>query len=182
VFFGLADARHFRRGINHRRDGVVIHMAGFSRDVLDAGDGLVFGLVRQHRAFAYIADGPDARNARLVMRIGDDAAAPVQLHADGDEAEIFRVSLAADANQNDVRFDLRLGTALRGFERDGQAAGGFLHANHLGGKLKLHALLGEDALEVLPDLAIESRRDAVQEFDHRHFAAEPAPYRAKLEA
>ena len=31
------------------------------------------------------------------------------------------------------------------------------------------------------DLAVEARRDAVEEFDHRHLAAQPPPHRAQFE-
>jgi hypothetical protein len=63
--FRLAHTRHFRRGVDDRWNGVVIHVARAARDVLDAGDRFVFRLVRQHRAFAAIADRPDAANIRL---------------------------------------------------------------------------------------------------------------------
>jgi hypothetical protein len=59
LFLGFADHRDFRIGVNHRRNGVVIHVPGAARDDFRAGDSLVFRLVRQHRAFAYVADGPD---------------------------------------------------------------------------------------------------------------------------
>ena len=41
--------------------------------------------------------------------------------------------------------------------------------------------LVSDALELLGDLAVHARRDAVEELDHRHLGAEPAPHRAQLQ-
>ena len=43
-------------------------------DALDAGDRFVLCLVRQHRAFAAIADGTDAFNIGAEFVVGGDAA------------------------------------------------------------------------------------------------------------
>ena len=44
-----------------------------------------------------------------------------------------------------------------------------------------HALLLQDALELLADLGVHAGQDAVEKFDHRHLRAEAAPHRAELE-
>ena len=49
-------------------------------------------------------------------------------------------------------------------------------------ELELEALLFENALELLGDLAIHARQDAVEIFDHRDLGAEAAPDRAEFEA
>ena len=72
---------------------------------LGAGHGFVFGLVRQHRAFAAIADGPDARDIGLEMRVGDDAAALVERDADLVEAQIVDEGAPPDGDQHDVGLD-----------------------------------------------------------------------------
>ena len=75
---------------------------------------------------------------------------------------------------------VRLLAAGGRLDRDDERAVFFLHADDLGRKLELHPLPGEDALELLAHLAVETRRDAVEEFDDRDFAAEPAPHRTEL--
>src|SRR6185437_6563413 len=68
-FLRLADARNFRRGVDDSGDRIVVDVAGLARDPFGAGDGLVFRLVRQHRALAAIADRPDAGNIGGVVRV-----------------------------------------------------------------------------------------------------------------
>ena len=79
------------------------------------------------------------------------------------------------------RLDRLFLAAGRRFDRDDQRAAFLLHADDLGRELELHALLGQDALELLADFAVEARRDAVEEFDDRHFAAQTPPHRAEFE-
>ena len=57
-----------------------------------------------------------------------------------------------------------------------------LHLGDLGAELELEALLPEDALELLGDLAVHAGQDAVEILDHRHLGAEAAPHRAELQA
>ena len=105
-----------------------------------------------------------------------------QLHADLVEAEPFDERPPADADQHDI--------GLHGL---GRAAFGRLDASSvtpapvvsalvtLRAQLELQPLLGERALELLGDLVVDARRDAVEELDHRHLRAEPPPHRAQLE-
>src|SRR3974390_2554805 len=47
--------------------------------------------------------------------------------------------------------------------------------------MKRQALSLQETLELFGDLAVKPRRDAIQEFDDGHFAAEPAPNRTEFE-
>ena len=49
-------------------------------------------------------------------------------------------------------------------------------------EVELETLLLQQALELLGDFAVHARQDAVEEFDDRHFGAEPPPDRAEFEA
>ena len=146
------------------------------------GDGFVFGLVRQHGAFAAIADGINARHIGFVMRVGDDAAAFVQRNAHLVQAQTVGIGPPSDGDQHDIGFDHGLVAARGGLDRDGQAGLLFLHARNLGGKLEGNALLGEDALKRFGDFQVDSRRDAVEEFDHRHIAAQTFPDRTQFQS
>ena len=68
-----------------------------------------------------------------------------------------------------------------GSMRDWQAVFLFLDTHHLGGKLERDALLGKDALKRLGHFQIHAGGDAVEEFHHRHFAAQPLPDRTQLQ-
>ena len=92
--------QYVRTGVetDHQADrGTIPRLAG---DDFGAGGGFVFGLVRQHGAFAAIADGIDARHIGAIVVIGDDPAALVEqnvlrldvpvdvvLHVQGDQGQ-----------------------------------------------------------------------------------------------
>ena len=82
LLLGLADRSNLRRGIDHARDHVVIHVTRLPGQDLGDGDAFVLGLMRQHRPGNDIADGVDAGHVRRIMRIDLDAPAIVGLHAD----------------------------------------------------------------------------------------------------
>ena len=50
----------------------------------------------------------------------------------------------------------------------------------LGRQFENHALLFEQALRLAAHLAVHAGQHAVEEFDHRHFGAEPPPHRAQF--
>ena len=50
------------------------------------------------------------------------------------------------------------------------------------GELEAHALLHQDALQGARHLGVGAGQDAVEELDHHHLGAEPAPHRAELQA
>src|ERR1043166_5959737 len=181
LLFRLADAGHFRRGIDHGRNGVVIHVPGATRDSLDAGHRFVFRLVGQHGAFSAIADGPDVLDVGLEFRIGDHAPPLVERHANILQAEIVSIRNAPDGDEDHVWLEDLLCPASHRLDPDGDRVATFFHADDLGGQLELHALARQDALEMLGNLAVQPRGDAVEEFHHRHLAAEPAPHAAQLE-
>ena len=54
-------------------------------------------------------------------------------------------------------------------------------AGDLGREFECHALLGQDALELLADFGIHAGQDAVEEFDDDDLRAEAAPHRAELQ-
>ena len=55
------DAGQFRIRVNDAGDNVIVHVPGFARDQFDAGDALLLGFVRQHRAGNDVADRVNAR-------------------------------------------------------------------------------------------------------------------------
>jgi hypothetical protein len=71
--------------------------------------------------------------------------------------------------------------ALDRLEADLGALSGFLHPGHLGAELELHALLGENPLELLGDVAVHAAEDRVEILDHGHLGAEPRPDRAHFQ-
>src|ERR1051326_9580229 len=153
-------------------------MTGATGDGRHTGHRFVLRLVGQHGAFAAVADGPYTVDIGLEMRIGDHAAALIERHADVLEAETVRVRNATAGDEDHVCLDALPGPAGHRLNRDGDSVATFFHADDLGGQLELHPLARQDALELLGDVAVQPRGDAVEEFHHRHLAAEPAPHAA----
>ena len=93
------------------------------------------------------------------------------------------IGAAADRHQHDVGLD-RLGRAALGRlhrQRDAVVAASRRLVT-LVAELELQALLGQHALERLGDLAVHAGHDAVEELDHRHLGAQPAPDAAQFQA
>src|SRR5690606_24480167 len=122
-------------------------------DDLGADAAFVLGLVSQHRAADHVADGVDAGHARAELVVDVDAAALVELHASLLQSESLGVRTAADGEQDDVAFD-DLGLAALGrLDRDRGALVGSLRAGDLHAGADLEALLAEQPVHHLRDLA-----------------------------
>ena len=119
---------------------------------------------------------------RAVMRVDDDAAALVALHAGFVETEAIGEGPPADGDEHDVGLQ-NLGGAARGrLDRDLQRLAALVDRGHLAGQAEGHALAGEDALRLAGHFAIEAGQDAVEEFHDRDFRSEPPPDRTEFQA
>src|ERR1700733_9937914 len=155
-------------------------MAGLAGQNFGNRDAFVLSLVRQHRAGHDIADRIDALQAGGEMRIDLDAAPIVERNARFLQAKTFGERYAADANQNDVSFDLLSGPSGRGIHLRDQRLARVVDAGDLGAELERKPLLLEDALELFCSLAVHTGQDAVEKFDHSDLRAQPVPDRAEF--
>ncbi len=96
------------------------------------------------------------------------------------QAEALSVGNAADRDQHHVGLQLfrssprgRLDLRDQGFARG-------VNGGDLGAELERKALLFENALELLGDLGVIARQDAVEKFHHGDLRAEPVPHRAEF--
>ena len=96
LLFGHSNASQLGIGVNDSGDRIIINMAIFSRDPLDAGDPLVLGLMRQHRTCDHVADRVNAIDFRFEMFVDLDSFFLIQLDADFLRAESFAKRLASD--------------------------------------------------------------------------------------
>ena len=182
LFLGFADGGDFRIGIDHVRNHVVVHMAGLAGEDFGDRDAFLLRLVRQHRPGDDVADGIDAGDIGAEMRIDDDAAAIVLLHAGGFEAEAFGVGHAPDRDQHDIGFErLRCAAARGRLDLYLERLAGGIDRGDFRRQLERQPLLLQHAMELLGDFAVDARQDVIEEFDDRHFGAEPPPHRAELE-
>ena len=155
-------------------------MAGLAGDDLCRGHTFFFRFVREHRAGDGVADRVDAGGGSAQMRIDNDAAAIILLHADRFEAKSFSERHTANRHQNDVGFH-RLGRAAARcrFDFDLQRLAGVVDRSDFRRKLERHALLLQQAMKLARDLAIDARQDVIEELDDRYLrrraAATPSP-------
>ena len=101
----LSDRGDLGIGVDHVRDDVVVHMAGFAGDDFRHRRALIHCLVRQHRAGDRVADGVDAGHVGREASIDHDAALVVRLHPDGFETKSIGKRHAPDRHQHDIGFD-----------------------------------------------------------------------------
>src|SRR5579864_854817 len=87
LLFGFADGGDLLISVNHVRNDVVVHMAGLAGENFGDRDAFLLRLVGQHRAGDDVTDRIDAGNVGAEVRIDDDAAAIVLVHADAFETE-----------------------------------------------------------------------------------------------
>ena len=105
------------------------------------------------------------------MVIDDDHAA---LHRDAErlEAEVPSVRPPPDRDQHDVGLHrLRL-AAAGGLDRRLHGFAHFLDLRHLVAEMEREALLFQQPLELLGDLAVHAGKDAVEELHHGDLGAE----------
>src|SRR4051812_16802075 len=111
----------------------------------------------------------------------DDDAPFFHRHAGGFEAEALRVRPAAGGDQHDIRSYRLGGAAGDRLHRHGRAGRTGLNTRDLAGELEDKTLLLQHALELLGDITIHARQDAVEELDDGNVRAEAPPDRAELE-
>ncbi len=111
-----------------------------------------------------------------------DLAAIVRLQPDLFETETLGVRTSADRHQHHVRLD-RLGGAAGGrLQRKRDRAAVDLRARDLGRQAQFEALLLEDLVQFLADLAVHARQDLVEELHDRDLSAKTPPHRSKLQS
>src|SRR6266478_4830571 len=180
LLFSLADSRHFRRGIHHARDNVVIHMPRLAGEDFRNRDAFVLGLMGQHRTRHDVTDGIYALHAGGEMRVDLHAAAIVEHDTGFLQAETLGVGNAADRDQHHVGLQLfRLATRGR-FDLGDQRFARCVDGGDLGTQFEGKALLLENALKLFCHFAVIARQDAIEKFHHRDLRTEPVPHRAEL--
>jgi hypothetical protein len=104
LIFGNADAGQLRVGVNDAWDRVVIYVAGFSGNDLNAGNAFIFGLVREHRAGNDVANGVDSFDIRPKMLVDLDPFSLIKFDPNFFCAETLAKRLAPNRHQHLVGF------------------------------------------------------------------------------
>ena len=178
----LADPRHLRVRVDHRRNHVVVHVAEAVLDQLDGRNALFLGLVRQHRTERRITNALDALARRVVLVINHDAATLVHLDTHGLKVQATRHRATTDRHEHHIRFQLLRLAILLHLSLDRHLVAAFLDRRHLRAELKLETLLLQNLLERSHQLTIHARTtNRVLELDHRHLRTQTAPHTAELQ-
>jgi hypothetical protein len=104
----LANPSDLGVGVHDAGDGAVVDVAVVLGDVLDGGNGLLLGLVGEHRAEGAVTDDADVRDLGAVLLVDHETATVVGLKTDLLEAETGGVGTAADGNKADISVELEI--------------------------------------------------------------------------
>lgn len=102
----LTDPCDLGVGVHDGGNGVVVDVAVSLGNVLDDGDGLLLGLVGEHRTEGAVTDDTDVRDLGAVFLVNDQAAAVVGLETNVLKAKTGRVWATTDGDEDDVCFEL----------------------------------------------------------------------------
>ena len=75
LVFGFADAGHFGMRVGDGGNHVVVDVSVAGHEPLDAGHGLVLGLMGEHRTANDVPHGENARDDRVEMLVDRNATA-----------------------------------------------------------------------------------------------------------
>src|SRR5689334_6447791 len=160
------DAADTRLRISGSRDAVLIHRSHrLACDVRDRHHAFGRGhMGKLRRARHNIADGVNARLAGALKLVHFNET-PVELHTRAFEADVIRVRLAPDGNQQSLRFHGFI-LAVRQSRCEAHAGISSLDVAHLGAGFDANAALLEVALQILRDVLVFHRHNARQHLKH----------------
>src|SRR5688572_16974463 len=180
LFLGEPDPGDLRRGIDHRRNRLVVHFRNLAGDQLGDHHAFFLALVREHRAAHEIADRPDVRGSRTALVIDSDEATLVDLYTRALAEQILRERPAADRHHDLVDFDALLALRVGVFQL--HTGGALVRARHLCAETNVEPELLEVLERFLRYGAIGRRQERIERFEHDHFCTETSPDAAELEA
>ena len=184
LLLGLADGGDLRERVDDVGDHVVVHVARLAGEDLGHRHALVLGLVRQHRT---------RRSRRRWRRCRARWSGSARRRRCASWRRARRRRLPGRGLPCRARGRWRPAPrrppppCRRRRRRAGSmatlwpaAAPG--DARHLARSLKLMPCLARMRWRAARHLGVDAGQDAVEELDHQHLGAEPAPHRAELEA
>lgn len=107
VLLSLADPSHLGVGVDDGGDGSVVDVAVTALDVLNSGDALLLGLVRQHGSKSHVANALDVGHGGVELVVDNDTALAVDLTASSLEVQTLCEWPASDSDENDVGLELK---------------------------------------------------------------------------
>src|SRR6185295_18339435 len=168
-----------RRGVDHRRNGLVVHFAELAGDQVGDHHSFFFTLVREHWPAHKVADGPDVRRGGPALVIDGDEATLVDLHAGAVTEQIFGIRATANRYDDLVDLDALLAFGIGVFQL--HAARTLVCASDLCAETDVEPELFEVFERFLRHCAICHRQKCLERFQHDDFGAQALPHTAKLQ-
>ena len=116
-FFGVTDRSHFRVGVDHSRNGIVVDMRVLPCDAFNCEDTLIFGFVGQHGSSDNVTYGQNILDVGLKVVIDDDSAFVVDFDACFVEVETGCVRFTASGYEDVLSFEGLLVAAFDRFDK-----------------------------------------------------------------
>jgi hypothetical protein len=102
LFFGAADPRDLGRGVDHRRNHVVIHVRVPTGDAIGDRDTLFLAFVREHRAAHAVTHRPHVLGSGVTVIVDFHKAARIDTDARALGEQTFGIRTTPDADDQFV--------------------------------------------------------------------------------
>mmetsp|Transcript_15963 Transcript_15963/g.27972 ORF Transcript_15963/g.27972 Transcript_15963/m.27972 type:complete len:287 (-) Transcript_15963:769-1629(-) len=182
-FFRFAHIGHFRLGVYHTWNGIVIYVRLWTaRNKLDACNTLVFGLVRKHRSLDNITNGKDVGHVGAEAMVDIDSALVVCLDTHILQAELGSVWHSANRHEHIICGQGGCISPRRILKTERHIGVRRLGRGDLGLELKVHTLLLQNPQKVGGQLRIQARANAIHKFDNGHFSTQSSPHGSQLQS
>src|SRR6266446_2912807 len=162
LVFGETDAGKLGIRVDDASDRLVVYVACFACNDFDGGHSFIFRLVREHRPSDHIPNGVNAFHVCSEMLVYFNALLFIELDTNFVHAHAFRKWAASDGHEHFVSVEFQLLAIFR--HGDSCAAVVDLHRDDLRLEMKCHPLCGEQTLEQIRKLQIESDGNSRQKF------------------
>src|SRR6185503_13802396 len=177
---GEAHGRNLGPGVDHRRDGLVVHVRRLTGDHLRRHHAFLLGLVREHRSGHAVADGVHVRQVGAHLVVDEDFAAAAHGETEPAGIDAGERGAATDGDEHVIALDGLLCAILLEVEQHAIAIAPAAHDS--GGRADLETLTPENAIALLHDVVVHAGKNGGHELDDGDPSAEAAPHGSELEA
>ena len=178
--FTLTHPRHFRMGINDRRNQIIVHSGFLPGNDLGHHNALFTALVSQHGTTHNVTDGIYTGNISRTAIIDKYKATFVQINAGVRRQQIFRIRPATNGHNQLVKGKL-LFVALSVLIGNFNLITLDLRAGYPGPKTDIQPLFFEDFQGLFGNLLISQRQEGIERLKHDHLRPKPSPDTAQLQ-
>src|SRR5690554_6851356 len=181
LLLGLSNPSHFGRGVDDRRDQVVIDVTVLASNDFSYRHAFSFGFVRQHGATYHVAHRPYVGQVGFAVIVDHNETALVGFEANGFHTQTFHVGHPADRHNQPINLKRLLGPCAIGV---GYGDTFLTHFDLAGfyASVDGKTLLGQSLLGFFGHLLVDHREEVRQGFEHGDLRTQTAPYAGHFKA